>query len=106
MNKLIWLFPLFFVGCSNNTPTHYPEDKHHKQWEEVYKKKPKYTIPGKFVVIDKKSGYHGCTGAIDGYPYLDDSFVWLYYFKTTVNCGGISGFFLEKQITRVGNLSD
>ena len=79
-------------------------------WKNKFKKGCNHRLPGKFEVIDSKSYHYRCKGEIRGYPYLNDSLDWQYYFAS-MECKNKSlkpaelGFFVgEGQINRIGDL--
>jgi hypothetical protein len=103
--RKFWMRPV--VDCSNEDYTSH-SDKN-KEWMEVNKKGCEFKIPGKFKVIDKKSGYYNCQGTIEHYPFLNNNLIWQYYFAT-FRCGkehpDFGFFFTHNQLKRIGNLAD
>jgi hypothetical protein len=105
---------LFFTACgptkqiiANFQKDQERQERQDRQYVVAYRKGCKYKIPGRFEIIDKSSGYYGCKGTIEGYPWLLDTVVWNYYFYTFY-CKGYQPrmdiFFKESQLKRLGNL--
>lgn len=79
------------------------------QWMKEYETGGPYVLPGKFRVIDKKSGYYKCVGTIHAGGLLGDDLTWFYAF-TNLQCGTTiehpDDLFTQGQIKRLGNLAD